>query len=58
MLLQDCFASARLHRVHKKIFLPKIAAYYLFHLKLNNIIGQRENHQYKKALIHDWLCWT
>ena len=58
MVLQDFFASARLHRRHKK-FLPKSALYYLYHLKSNNIIGQRENHQYKKALVHDdWLCWT
>ena len=50
MLLQDFFASARLHRVDKT-FLPKSAVYYLNHLKSNNIIGQRENHQCKKTLL-------
>ena len=47
MLSKDFLASARLHRVQKK-FLPKNAVYYLYRLKSNTIIGQRENHQYKK----------
>ena len=52
MLLQDFFDSARLHRMHKKKFLPKSAVYYLYHLKSNNIIVQWENHQYKKLLLY------
>ena len=42
MLLQDFFASARFQRVHEKGFLPKSAVHYLYHLKLNNTIGQRK----------------
>ena len=48
MLSKDFLASARLHRVQKKFFLPKNAVYYLYRVKSNTIIGQRENHQYKK----------
>ena len=56
MLFQDFFASARLNRVHKKKFLLKSAVYYLYHLKSNNIIVQRENHQYKKKKhFYPWL---
>ena len=39
MLLQDFFASARFHRVHK---IPKSAVHYLYYLKLNNTISQRK----------------
>ena len=34
-----------------KFFLPKCAVHYLYHLKSNNVIDQRENHQYRKALL-------
>ena len=51
MLLQDLFASARLHRVHKFFFLPKSAVHYLCHLKSNNIIGQRKTTDKEKTLL-------
>ena len=49
MLLQDFFASARLHRVHK--VLPKSVVHYLCHLKSNNIIGQRKTTNKEKYMI-------
>ena len=47
MLLQDFFASARPHRLHKKI-LPKSAVHYLYYLKSNSIIGQRKTTDIEK----------
>ena len=40
-VLQNFFISFWLHRVH--IFLAKSAVHYLYHLKSNNVIGQRKN---------------
>ena len=40
MLFQDFFASARPHRVHTQIFLPKSAVHYSYFLKSYNVIGQ------------------
>ena len=43
MLLQDFLAGARLHRVYKIFFTEsKRAVHYLYHLKSNNVIGQRK----------------
>ena len=54
MLLQDFFASARLHSVSaKNIFLPKYAVQYLYHLKSNNVIGQRKTTIIEKHFYHD-----
>ena len=49
MLLQDLFASARLHRVHN-FFLKKSAVHYLCHLK-SNVIGQRKTTDKVKTLL-------
>ena len=58
MLLQDFFASARLHRVHKKKILTKSIVHYLCHLKSNNIIVQRKTTNKEKTFTHDWLSLT
>ena len=50
MLLQDFFASARPHRVHKKI-LPKSAVHYLYYLKSNSILGQRKTTDIDKTVL-------
>ena len=57
MLLQDFFASARLHTEHNIFFLSKSAANYLHHLKSNNIIGLRKTAN-TETLTHDWLRLT
>ena len=49
MLLQDFFASARLHIVQKKIYYQKSGVYYLCHLKSNHI-GQRKSTDKEKHL--------
>ena len=41
-LLQDFFASASPHRMHKKNLLPKCAVHYSNYLKLND--SSKENH--------------
>ena len=53
MLLQDFFASARLHIVYK-IFLPKCIVHYLYHLKSNNIISHRKTPNTEKHF-YPWL---
>ena len=53
MLLQDFFASARLHRVHN-LFLPNNGVYYLYHLKSNNIIGQTRSFPVRH-LVDAWV---
>ena len=54
MLLQDSFASARLHRVHKFFLLPKSVVHYSYWLKLNNIIAQKKTINTER-LYYPWL---
>ena len=49
MLLQDFFASTRLHRVQKNFCYQKVV-HYLCHLKSNHIIGQSKTTNAEKHL--------